>query len=94
MPAAKGRLIHPMIIRGFENNGVMANNPRTVSARISTKMRPARWERISLMSCLPGLLMSVFGGPCGLHTPKHQRIVALWPLAVNFSALFHKVAVY
>jgi hypothetical protein len=48
MPAANGRLIHPMIVTGLENKGVTANSPTTDRNRTSRKIRPARCEKASL----------------------------------------------
>ena len=48
MPAANGRLIHPIIITGLENKGVTANSPTTDRKRTSRKIRPARCEKASL----------------------------------------------
>jgi hypothetical protein len=48
MPAANGRLIHPMIRTGLENNGVTANNPTMARNRTRRNIRPARCAKASL----------------------------------------------
>lgn len=48
MPAANGRLIHPIIITGLENNGVTANNPTIAKNRTMRNIRPAQCAKASL----------------------------------------------
>ena len=48
MPAANGRLIHPIIMTGLENNGVTANNPTMARNRTRRNIRPARCVKASL----------------------------------------------
>jgi hypothetical protein len=42
MPAANGRLIHPIIMTGLEKNGVTANNPTIARNKTSRKIRPGQ----------------------------------------------------
>lgn len=48
MPAANGRLIHPIIITGLENRGVTANSPTIAKKSTNKKIRPGLCPKISL----------------------------------------------
>ena len=63
MPAANGRLIHPIMIAGLENKGVTANSPTADRNRTRRKIRPARCANASLKipsSMLPVIDWLVF----------------------------------
>ena len=48
MPAANGRLIHPIISTGIENKGVTANSPKIAKKSTNRNIRPALCPKISL----------------------------------------------
>ncbi len=48
MPAANGKVIHPIMIMGLENSGVTANNPTTAKKSASRKIRPGQCVKASL----------------------------------------------
>ena len=82
MPAANGRLIHPIITTGLTNNGVTANSPTIAKKSTNRKIRPSLFPKISLNT--PSSLMHAKIGRIGaIFGEKDRKFVSLLSASIH-----------